>query len=155
MGSMSKRRRSKYIKDLPKGPNGKNMCRNNCGKEVKPPRRTFCSNDCVHKYRIKSDLSYMRKAVFNRDKGICSLCKQDCEDIRLELALLKHRDKNLFKAKLQELKLRPSDAYRKTFWDADHILPVCKGGGECGLENLRTLCIPCHRGVTGQLRKEL
>ena len=33
-------------------------------------------------------------------------------------------------------------------WDADHIIPVKKGGGSCGLENLRTLCISCHKIVT-------
>ena len=29
-------------------------------------------------------------------------------------------------------------------WHADHIVPVYKGGGLCQLENLRTLCVPCH-----------
>ena len=33
-------------------------------------------------------------------------------------------------------------------WDADHILPVKEGGGQCGLDNLRTLCIKCHKQVT-------
>ncbi len=30
-------------------------------------------------------------------------------------------------------------------WHADHIVPVYKGGGLCQLENLRTLCVPCHQ----------
>lgn len=30
-------------------------------------------------------------------------------------------------------------------WHADHIRPVYKGGGLCHLENLRTLCVPCHQ----------
>ena len=30
-------------------------------------------------------------------------------------------------------------------WHADHILPVYKGGGLCQIENLRTLCVPCHQ----------
>jgi hypothetical protein len=33
-------------------------------------------------------------------------------------------------------------------WDADHILAVKDGGGMCGLDNMRTLCIPCHKIVT-------
>ena len=33
-------------------------------------------------------------------------------------------------------------------WDADHIIPVKNGGGCCGLDNLRTLCIPCHKNIT-------
>jgi 5-methylcytosine-specific restriction endonuclease McrA len=30
-------------------------------------------------------------------------------------------------------------------WQADHILPVHKGGGACNLENLQTLCLDCHK----------
>jgi hypothetical protein len=37
------------------------------------------------------------------------------------------------------------------FWDMDHITPVVEGGGGCGLDNLRTLCIPCHRAETAKL----
>ena len=37
---------------------------------------------------------------------------------------------------------------RKNLWDADHILPVVEGGGECDLSNMRTLCLMCHREVT-------
>lgn len=36
-------------------------------------------------------------------------------------------------------------------WEADHIIPVVEGGGECGLENYRTLCLPCHRKATAAL----
>ena len=39
------------------------------------------------------------------------------------------------------------------YWEADHIVPVCEGGGLCGPENYRILCIPCHRRVTAELAK--
>ena len=39
-------------------------------------------------------------------------------------------------------------------WQADHIVPVYRGGGRCGLENLRTLCTPCHADVTKQQAKD-
>lgn len=29
-------------------------------------------------------------------------------------------------------------------WEADHINPVENGGGACGMDNMQTLCIPCH-----------
>jgi hypothetical protein len=44
---------------------------------------------------------------------------------------------------------------RKSLWDADHILPVTEGGGECDLDNIRTLCLRCHRVVTAQLRERI
>jgi hypothetical protein len=42
---------------------------------------------------------------------------------------------------------------RKTLWDADHRVPVSEGGGECDLDNLRTLCLICHRRETAVLRR--
>ena len=39
--------------------------------------------------------------------------------------------------------------------EVDHIIPVCEGGGSCGLENLRTLCRSCHNAETQALRKRL
>jgi 5-methylcytosine-specific restriction protein A len=39
-------------------------------------------------------------------------------------------------------------ANRKTAWDADHIVPVVEGGGECDLDNFRTLCLKCHKEQT-------
>lgn len=33
-------------------------------------------------------------------------------------------------------------------WHADHIVPVAMGGGECGLENMQTLCVRCHNQKT-------
>ena len=43
----------------------------------------------------------------------------------------------------------------QSWWEADHIVPVAEGGGQCGPENYRTLCIRCHRVVTNQLRQRL
>lgn len=37
------------------------------------------------------------------------------------------------------------------YWEADHVLPVCEGGGLCGPEGYRVLCIPCHRAATAEL----
>lgn len=35
-------------------------------------------------------------------------------------------------------------------WHADHIVMVAEGGGECGADNARTLCVICHAGVTAE-----
>lgn len=44
---------------------------------------------------------------------------------------------------------------RTSWWQADHIVPVVEGGGQCGIANLRTLCERCHRRATAALRKRL
>jgi 5-methylcytosine-specific restriction protein A len=44
---------------------------------------------------------------------------------------------------------------RRHLWDADHILPVAEGGGECDLGNMRTLCLKCHQDATAALVKRL
>ena len=41
--------------------------------------------------------------------------------------------------------------HRSRFWDIDHIVPVVEGGGSSGPENLRTLCLKCHKQVTAEL----
>lgn len=43
--------------------------------------------------------------------------------------------------------------FRRAFLESDHILPVCEGGGVCGLENYRTLCHDCHRAETRALHR--
>jgi len=45
--------------------------------------------------------------------------------------------------------------HRRTLWDGDHIIPVSRGGGGCGLDNYRTLCFWCHKGETKALVHEL
>lgn len=44
---------------------------------------------------------------------------------------------------------------RRSGWDADHIVPVAEGGGQCDLANYRTLCHPCHKQVTANLMSRI
>ncbi|CAM9985358.1 unnamed protein product, partial [Hapterophycus canaliculatus] len=39
-------------------------------------------------------------------------------------------------------------------WNADHVTAVYQGGGECGVDNLRTLCVLCHSEVTREQTAE-
>jgi 5-methylcytosine-specific restriction protein A len=94
---------------------GRPLCRW-CKTAVSGRRRTFCSDACVHEWRLRSSASYLRECVYKRDKGICALCG------------------------------------KKKKWEADHIVPVVEGG-DSNLENIRTLCIKCHRRETAELRK--
>lgn len=132
--------------DLPTGAGGRALCRW-CGLEVPRGRRTFCSDFCVHEWRLRSDPGYLRDQVLARDRGVCAQCGIDClaewnriRRLRGERRVLAFHDWGLKPAK------------RRSLWDADHIVPVCEGGGECDLSNLRTLCLKCHRRVTGDLR---
>jgi hypothetical protein len=40
---------------------------------------------------------------------------------------------------------------KHSLWQADHIRPVVEGGGGCGLDNYRTLCLRCHKRATAAL----
>jgi 5-methylcytosine-specific restriction enzyme A len=124
------------------------MCRW-CKGVVSGRRRTFCSDACVHEWRLRSSPTYLRTCVFTRDRGICALCGIDTEGERRRIARLG------FGARMRELRDLHAHGVihrgRKSWWEADHILPVVEGG-DSNLENLRTLCVPCHRGVTTELR---
>nr|GMC58413.1 DNA annealing helicase and endonuclease ZRANB3 isoform X1 [Ipomoea batatas] len=72
-----------------------------------------------------------------------------CENLEKELRSLKL---NLaFMNRLQRLVAKPNEG---NAWHADHIIPVYKGGGECLLENMRTLCVACHADVTAAQHNE-
>lgn len=76
-------------KKLPKGPNGRALCRQ-CQTETKPPRKTFCSDKCVDLWMVRTG-SKMAQFIKKRDKGICAICGLDCEALKKELrALEKH-----------------------------------------------------------------
>jgi len=157
-------------KKLEKGPNGRNLCRW-CNQEVGKGRRTFCSDACVTEHKIRTQPEFLRECVLTRDKGICAICGFDTEKIKRILfhavqsycrgsglgesygrfyrKVPSWRIRQLFGKVLETLCL---PANRSSYWDADHIVPVVEGGGQCGLDNIRTLCIDCHKQVTRELR---
>lgn len=142
---------------------GNRLCRF-CKTEVLPPRRTFCSELCVHEWKIRSNNKYMRACLYERDLGICHLCSLDTRYQKIELenlirsARLKYgtellKDKEL-SSRLLEYKLTLKESF-KSIWHADHIKPVSQGGGESGLDNLRTLCVKCHKDITKKLKRNV
>lgn len=96
-----------------RGPNGRRLCRYvHCNNEVPPDRRTWCSNACVHQYRLQAHWSYARQHLRKREKGVCQVCGTDTRP--LKSALMK-----LWKAAVQiarENRLNPNlyhlEAYR-------------------------------------------
>jgi 5-methylcytosine-specific restriction protein A len=136
---------------LARGPNGLTLCRW-CDLEILAKRRrTFCSDYCVDQWRLRTDPGYLRDRVFARDRGVCAAC--DADTIAIFAAL--KRSRGAARAAGLSLYGMKSITSRRSLWDADHILPVAEGGGQCDLDNLRTLCLPCHREVTAQLRLRL
>jgi 5-methylcytosine-specific restriction enzyme A len=136
---------------LPLGPNSLPLCRW-CDLEILARRRrTFCSDYCVHQWRLRTDPGYLRDQVFARDHGICAVCRIDT---LAAYAALK-RARGPARAAGLHLYGMKSITTRRSLWDADHILPVAEGGGQCDLDNLRTLCLLCHREATAQLRTRL
>lgn len=132
--------------DLPKGSQGRNLCRW-CNLEVPQGRFTFCSQFCVEEWRLRTDPGFLRDRAFERDRGLCALCGVDAHAAWREL----RQSRGVKRVRLLT-RWGMKSLSRRTLWDADHILPVVEGGGECDLLNIRTLCILCHRKVTSELR---
>lgn len=135
-----------HRQELPTGSSGRALCRW-CSLEVPRGRFTFCSDWCVHEWRLRTNTGYLRQQIFARDRGICNLCHIDCVEAfrRLKRSRGASRKQMLHYWGLKSIA-------RKSLWDADHILPVCEGGGECDQSNIRTLCLACHQDATYQLR---
>ena len=162
-----------------------------CGSSPLPKgRQSWCSDRCVNDYLLKSRGDRIRTEVHKRDKGICAICRIDCNkeyrrwvanaDVANKLAYrLIDRARFHFvslngKTIVQQQPFATAKEIRKfvrymvekyapgnwtpgrsTGWDADHIVPVVEGGGQCDLSNFRTLCHPCHKAETAKLAARL
>jgi 5-methylcytosine-specific restriction protein A len=104
----------------------------------------------VHEWKLRTDPGYLREKVFERDKGVCAQCSVDTKTVRAEMRKLDYAARRQFLKKW-----RMKEGSRKSLWDADHLLPVAEGGGQCDLSNMRTLCLLCHREATAALRARL
>jgi 5-methylcytosine-specific restriction protein A len=131
---------------LPRGSDGRCLCRW-CSIEVPKGRRTFCSDGCVHHWRLRTDPGYLRGQVLKRDRGVCRSCRVDTIVVQ---GILKRSRGTTRKRLLNHWDLERYTG--RALWEADHIIPVVEGGGECDLSNLRTLCLRCHRMATLGLR---
>jgi 5-methylcytosine-specific restriction endonuclease McrA len=156
-----------------------------CGGAIPKGRRTFCSAACVHEYRLRSDARYMRDQVYKRDRGACALCGVETEAWERSFKEAGHQihrratalriaggvmrwgaiaaaeDRVRYRLGRRIVAIRRALVEHKWMsrnghtWEADHIVPVIEGGGQCGLDNMRTLCLRCHKRVTAELRARL
>ena len=124
-----------------------------CGGKLPNGLRVWCSGRCRNEAYIR--FGYVENQVHMRDKGVCFKCGIDCDAIGYEIRELKRvyrHHRHLFTGGLH-LMLGWWWTHNYRVWEADHILPVCEGGGCCGLGNYRTLCLRCHKQETATLSK--
>lgn len=165
-------KRNKTAADFPisgVGENGRNLCRV-CKTEVPKGRRTLCSQKCVETISMQTSSGYARDKVEKRDKGVCAICGLDTLKLRRVIEKLALREywkihgkqigrfynergisyqacknpKGILKSLLEKYSWVD---YMKHFWEMDHIVPVCEGG-HLEMDNLRTLCLLCHKRET-------
>lgn len=137
-------------------------CRNSNAKTPDYFEDLFCSLNCCEEYHLRTNNRSIRNALFQIERGICTNCQLNCHKLveRIRALSFESREEyiikvapNLAKRKklFQKLVQDPIDG---NAWHADHIIPVYKGGGECRLENMRTLCVACHADVTATQHTE-
>jgi 5-methylcytosine-specific restriction endonuclease McrA len=107
-------------------------------KQGEVDRRRRWHPECVDIYNA-SDPREARRTVRKRDRGVCAECRLDTNALRRQV-----KGRGRTKA-LREKGFVP----RRSLWELDHIIPLIDGGGH-DLENLQTLCTPCHKKKTAE-----
>jgi len=132
----------------------KKFCDNNA--------RRWCSEECREEGYVR--FGYWQGPVENRDKGICDLCGFDSLAYQQRIKRLQYkakggdwlpdRERRYFPhtfSRIRKFSRRTGIYGSGQPYEIDHIIPVVEGGGCCGLDNLRTLCFPCHKSETKAL----
>jgi 5-methylcytosine-specific restriction enzyme A len=136
----------------------------------------WCSDECADEFWIRISRNHVARVVHGRDRGLCASCGLDTEQLlrivdrlrirseRRQLRSGEHREpSDLDAARWERLRVELAARgfgsvdrwHTPRLWEADHIVAVMEGGGCCGLQNYRTLCIPCHRRETRELRRRM
>lgn len=159
--------------DVKRDADGRRLCRW-CDQPVPPPKMTFCSAECIHEWKLRSQPSYLRTFVEERDHGICALCGIDTFELQKHLrALYKsvvgadgrawYRSKTLWPVSFgpvvkeaARFRLSVPQLFRllerRHPYDIDHTVPLIEKGGH-GMDNVRSLCLGCHSGESAKLAK--
>lgn len=161
------------------GVDGQAQCRR-CLGDMPPGRSMFCSDACEHEFRIRVSPAYARAAVYRRDRGVCAHCRLDCGMLDRVIRRLRQGDPAMVGDGLDDDER--GDGIREqvvdeegeqaavaliaalglgsrkkpcSLWQVDHRVPFSTGGADCGLGNLRTLCLACHQVQTKALHRGL
>jgi 5-methylcytosine-specific restriction endonuclease McrA len=141
------------------GPDGRALCRW-CIAQLPPRRIMFCSPACRHEFMLRRSQSYLRQHVFARDQGICCQCRLDGGSLDRIIACMRGHDDQGQRddaAALWALEGLGFGRRRRvtSVWNMDHRIAVAEGGGSCGMGNVRTLCLTCHKAETRALHRRM
>ena len=124
-----------------------------CDDPVEWPKRSWCSEECSEAYYLVVSGAFVREKAFERDHGVCASCGLDTESVRRRVQSL---PRDARRAAVVELIGLGFNGYPAAYnprlyslWDADHIVPLAEGGSY-RLDNVQTLCVPCHKEKTAE-----
>lgn len=136
-----------------------------CANLVPKGRLYFCSPGCAFEVQIRRDAPFLRARTKERDRGVCAHCGIDTEQLKRILRHALRSLSDLLNDKWLNLYYF-SRLMQSTFgyevwshveamcnWQADHVVEVVDGGTPY-LENIQTLCLPCHKRKTKASHKE-
>ena len=97
--------------------------------------------------------------AYHRDQKLheCNICRaispsSPCPECGAKTTTMATVNRWRFRQTLSEHGFANAETYNGgTLWQADHITAVIEGGAGQGIGNIRTLCLPCHDAVTGEL----
>lgn len=133
-----------------------------CGKPSKPSEReydergrVYCSGGRCGTAEVEEvSQKTLHAQVLERDGGKCSECGEDCLGVRQLAETFRARGPVEWEKHLVLLEKTGFDRHSvetgKPLWQADHVDPRVSGGPTT-LWNGRTLCLPCHYRITGEL----
>ena len=164
--------RRSYIPRRDEG--GAKLCSmHGCPNRLQGRQRRWCSKKCGSDAFASWDWKAARGLVYERDRGVCSNCGINTEDLRKAFRWFNdwlHKEDARAGNSLRGVTFRTEPTLRSlmsakgipkhlaledNFWQADHIIPLAEGGKLCDLDNLRTVCIPCHKKHTAALAARL
>ena len=125
----------------------------------------FCSEECAVLDSQTRSAAALRRACFERDRGVCATCGLDCDDLVRKIRVMRCQDDRRdavlaawpamgHRGNGGRLSKLAQTAASGHAWECDHVRAVYDGGGECTVDNCQTLCVLCHKARTAAQAKE-
>ncbi len=134
-----------------------------CEEPLPQGRISWCSEECRESFYLVASSSVLRYHVYQRDRGVCATCNTDCSELEKRVygydtmqklpnpsSAVKHSYHQVMAMRREMHSLGFTvGSKNRSFWDADHVVAL-EEGGDWRLENVQTLCQPCHREKTSE-----